>query len=674
MRTATAARAVQDSRARILAAIGDPEDLTLVRTPGNLGDELIYRGTAALLSGHIYRELDVTELCGAGGDTVVLQGGGAFCRAFHELMPRALAVAELRFRRVIVLPASFDAHVPAVRDVLMRSRATVFAREPVSERQLLSLCDVRLAHDCAFFVDYRAWRAAGVGTLNAFRTDPESTGRVPFAPDNDDISLTEADLDAWLERIAAHELVRTDRAHVMIAAALMGRRVEYAPSNYHKVAAIAEYSLPEYPVTPLELPAVREPVRRPRPRPRSNGTPPRVSAVILTHDRGAEALRAIDSLGDNEVSFDVLVVDQDSAPVHAETLRDGSAGLDHVRIRRLDRNLGCAGGRRLGPAATTGELILFLDDDAELTPGSLDALVAELDAHPEAQAVSATVVQSHGVVFHSGGMLHVADGVAEFSLVADGRPVSEPVPPSGAAGWVPGTAALIRRELLEQVPIDDGMAAYFEENEWAMRVRRRFPAAFRRSPLARAIHTSTKVPPAPGFAAKSLAADWLSAHARFYERHGLLLGPSLFQVVPELVDQHGERDLAAARLLMELVLARGSDWLFMEWMNGGLASIIGGRAREVAQQSVLRELQAELATLAGEAERREEELRAAREQAAAARVEQQAATAAVEQQAEILAYLHNRHLTLHAIEHGGWWRLRNRLLAVARLITGKRRG
>ena len=306
--------------------------------------------------------------------------------------------------------------------------------------------------------------------------------------------------------------------------------------------------------------------------------------MILTNDRADAALRAVDSLADNDVGVEVLVVDQDSAPAEAQTLATGCAGLDHVRVRRLERNLGCAGGRRLAPAATTGEFILFLDDDAELTPGSLDALVADLDAHPETQAVSATVIQSHGVVLHSGGTVYVADGVAEFSLVGGDLPASAAVPPSGPAGWVPGTAALIRREVLEQVPVDDEMAVYFEDNDWSLRVTRRWPDAFRRSAEAVAIHTSPKRPPEAGFAARSLAADHLGAHARFFERHRLLLAPSLFEMVPELVDEHGERDIAAARLLMELVLARGSDWAIMEWMNGGLASLLGGRSRVVAHQ------------------------------------------------------------------------------------------
>jgi exopolysaccharide biosynthesis predicted pyruvyltransferase EpsI len=66
---------------------------------------------------------------------------------------------------------------------------------------------------------------------------------------NDDISLTCFGLDHWLWKIAQHAKISTDRAHVMIAATLLGKQVEYYRTNYHKVPAIAEYSSSDFPGT-----------------------------------------------------------------------------------------------------------------------------------------------------------------------------------------------------------------------------------------------------------------------------------------------------------------------------------------------------------------------------------------------------------------------------------------
>ena len=242
-------RRLEASRARLLSAIGAPADLTLIRFPGNIGDQLIHAGTRALLAPFTYREIDVREVRKHEGDTALVSGGGAWCAAF-QMLPSPLPLIEERFRRVIVLPSSFDTGLERVRQVLAQTSALVFARERTSYRMIRGLCRAELAFDCAFYFDYGPYRRRGEGILTAFRTDQESA--FPSVPEgNVDISVTCHGLDDWLRTIAAHELVRTDRAHVTIAAALLGKRVEYLASSYHKVPAIVDYSLSGFPVVRL---------------------------------------------------------------------------------------------------------------------------------------------------------------------------------------------------------------------------------------------------------------------------------------------------------------------------------------------------------------------------------------------------------------------------------------
>jgi len=648
---------IEESRRLILDELGDPADLTVLGGVGNRGDELIYAGVRELLADRIYAEVDLPRLTAASGDTVLISGGGAFCRPYHELMPRALAVAGMRFKRVIVLPSSFDPSEDEVREALMRSGATVFARERQSYQRIVSLCDARLAHDCAFFFDFTPYRGAGAGTLNAFRTDREALpGRRPPS-DNDDISVTAPTLQDWLERIAAHDTIRTDRAHVMIAAALLGKRVEFASSAYHKLDAIAEYALQEHAVTRLADVSPLVPGRVAARPGRRRPTTPRVTAIVLTRDRPALAMGAVDSLQSNEVSLETLIVDNNSAPAAAAALAAGAADRDSVVLRRSDRNLGCAGGRQQAASAAGGEFVLFLDDDAELRPGAVDLLVADLDAHPEAGAVTATVVMADGTFHHSGGWLRVSGGVADFSLIGTGQPITDQLPATGPAGWVPGTAALIRRQVLDQCPIDERMTGYFEDNEWCYRVERVQPGRMRRSLEARAVHHFTpKFGPGIDFTSRSVAVELLRAHARFYERHGVLLGPSLFDLVPELRDASGAPDVIAARLLMELLLAKGTDWTFSEWMNGNLEGLLGGRARRAAQACRLAERDRTIAE--------RDRIIAERDRIIA-------------EQADLVEFLYERHLTLERLLDGGWWKLRLRLLPLLGLywrLRGRGRG
>jgi GT2 family glycosyltransferase/exopolysaccharide biosynthesis predicted pyruvyltransferase EpsI len=642
--TASSLTAIETSRRLILKQLDDPPDLTFVRGVGNRGDDLIWAGTRQLLAEKAYREVDLDGLCATSGHTVLLSGGGAFCRSYHEVMPRALAVADLRFERVIVLPSSFDPSEDDVREALSHTRATIFARERESYERIASLCEAQLAHDCAFFFDFEPYRKPGHGVLNAFRTDRERTVGQVLPEDNEDISVTASSLEQWLETIADHELVRTDRAHVMIAAAMLGKRVEFAPGSYHKIAGIAQYALSDYPVTRLPSSSVSQRRRAldasPPTSTRTGSASARVTAIVLTQDHPEQALKAIDSLRQEAVSLRKIVIDNNSPPRAVEALVEGCAIRENVSIRHLDRNLGSAGGRRLGVEAADSELVLFIDDDAELAPGALDLLVADLDAHPDAAAITATVVFPDGRTQHSGGRMRLSEAVAEFELIGSGKP-PEALPASGPVDWVPQTALLIRRDLLSQYPLNALMATYFEDNEWCYRVNLSRRGSFRRSREARAIHNTTpKNFPGVDFATRSRAVELLYAGALFYEWHGKLfdIGGGLFDLVPGMRDESGKPDLAAARLLMELLLAKGTDWAFMEWMNGDFDSLLANR-RLGAQRAEIVEQERRLAEL---------------EQTVAGKD-------------ELLERLQRRHLTLTAIETGGWWRLHQRLLPVLRV-------
>lgn len=594
---------LQRSRAELLDAIGDELDLTLVLGSGNRGDELIWAGARALLGDRRFREIGVEELAAANGHTALICGSGAFSRHFHELMPHVLAVAELRFERVIVLPSTFDTSVGVVRQALQRTGAVVFARERESHRLIDSFCEARLAHDTSFFFDFAPYWRDGAGELSAFRTDGESAGVHPIPPGNDDISVTEDSMESWLERIAGCASVRTDRAHVMIAAALLGKQVQYVPGDYFKVPAIAEYALGGFPVRRLPAPAaaVREPAKlapvRSEPlvaemRARMSaqaesashdaaGETPSVAAVVVSHNRPDLVLGALHSLlHTSGIDVEVIVVDNDSTAETRRVLAEACAEHPQIKIHPSDRNLGCVGARRVGLGLARAELVLFLDDDAELLPGALEAMVGELSGDRDAQAVSATVVLPDGRISHSGGSFSEFPEMVSFTLIGSNMPFDDPgLPPSGRCDWLAWTALLVRASLFEEFPLDEAMSAYFEDNEWALRVARAKPNSFLRSREALAIHYAEHKPwGLQDFASRARMVPYLAAAAHFYRTHGRLLsvpGMDVFTIMPELTRTNGTLDLAGARLVMELAGTHSAEWVLAEWMSGGLDPVLG---------------------------------------------------------------------------------------------------
>jgi hypothetical protein len=501
--------------AAIRAVIGDCADLTLVRGSGNCAEELCCAGVRSLLSDRRFRELDVDELARAEGRTALLVAGSAFSRAGHDWAPRALAIAERRFERVIVLPGSFELTITAVREGLSRTGATVFARERESYEAIGSLCDARLALDGAFYYDYGPHLREGAGVLDA------SAAASAWNP---------ASLHAWLERIASCALVRTDRVPVMIAGALLGKQVELQPSSAPELEAIVAYALAELPVRRL-------------------AGAPRPTAV---HHHPDARVRVVDGAG--------------------------------------------AGAAELEPADT--EFVMLCEPEAELTPSVLQRLAAELDAHPEALAIAARVVDAAGGARAYGGELREWDGVVEFRAPA----VPAPALPA-ACDWVAHAAVMIRGAALAELPLDPAMGADMVR-EWSYRASRSHPSPFRYCPDAVVVDAGAEPPELPragldaDFRTRCQALAQLEFASRFHARHGLVLA-DVFEVLPTLSGPEGERDVQAAVTLLTLLDALGGDRFLELWARGALDRLLSddvarGAGELDALERVLADTRAEL--------------------------------------------------------------------------------
>jgi glycosyltransferase involved in cell wall biosynthesis len=107
----------------------------------------------------------------------------------------------------------------------------------------------------------------------------------------------------------------------------------------------------------------------------------RVAVVIPTYNDGELAVEAVRSIDEAE-PVEVVVVDDGSTDPAAVAALDGLE-RDGVRVVRQP-NAGLPAARSAGVEATTAPLILPLDADDLLVPGSLGALADQLEAHPDA--------------------------------------------------------------------------------------------------------------------------------------------------------------------------------------------------------------------------------------------------------------------------------------------------
>ena len=202
---------------------------------------------------------------------------------------------------------------------------------------------------------------------------------------------------------------------------------------------------------------------------------PAIGVVVLSYNKRDSLLLALQSIRLGEYSvLTVVVVDNASS--------DGSADAAEARfpdftVIRNTRNLGAAGGRNVGwkylRDTTDCDYLVFLDDDAEVTPEYFSAIVRCFESHPEAGIVAGKaltgpasgVIMSAGidVNLYTGTVGDVGTGELDIGQYEQAREVD-------ACG---GFALAVRGRVFDQLNgIDEQFNPYgWEEVDFCLRAR-----------------------------------------------------------------------------------------------------------------------------------------------------------------------------------------------------------
>jgi len=198
----------------------------------------------------------------------------------------------------------------------------------------------------------------------------------------------------------------------------------------------------------------------------------RVSAVIPTlNGRGLLAACLAALFAGERVPDEIIVVDNGSTDGTIAWLAET---YPRVIVVQCAANLGFASANNVGIHRATGDAIFTLNNDANVTPGALAALVAALDTAGERCGTAmATMVFAHRPeIVANAGIVFSRDGVARE--IGVGEPYDATLPPFPIFGPSAG-AALYRRAALHDVGLfDPAFFLYLEDADlaWRLRLRR----------------------------------------------------------------------------------------------------------------------------------------------------------------------------------------------------------
>lgn len=220
--------------------------------PGNWGDALIRFGTLLFFQDIGLRYTEVKSwkrwawlLPRLRGGTLLFGGGGAWSNYWPYGFK--FVSKQSKYFHSIVLPSTFA-------DSFDIANVIYFCRDEYESKT--NMPDSIFCHDMAFYAeDWIARRRVpspkGIG--NFFRTDREKLPSVTVPKDNVDLSALGnhmTPIESFVDKIAHHQVINTDRLHVAIAASCLGCETNLYPSDYFKSLAIYRSSISKrYPKT-----------------------------------------------------------------------------------------------------------------------------------------------------------------------------------------------------------------------------------------------------------------------------------------------------------------------------------------------------------------------------------------------------------------------------------------
>jgi N-acetylglucosaminyl-diphospho-decaprenol L-rhamnosyltransferase len=194
-----------------------------------------------------------------------------------------------------------------------------------------------------------------------------------------------------------------------------------------------------------------------------------VTVSIVNHESREQVLAALEALAaaPPAARLEVIVVDNASGDGSVEAIR---AAFGDVEVIARETRAGFGANHNLALARAQGRHVLFLNDDAQVRPGAVDALAAHLDAHPEAAVAAPTIVDEAGRRQDSLWPTPTPAMDVRTALRLGRGPTAAG---GGNIGWAMGCALMVRRDAaLALGGFDEGYFMYSEEVDLCVRLAR----------------------------------------------------------------------------------------------------------------------------------------------------------------------------------------------------------
>ena len=219
-------------------------------------------------------------------------------------------------------------------------------------------------------------------------------------------------------------------------------------------------------------------------------TKPLVSFITVNYNQTTLTLELIDSIYKyTKIPFEIIVVDNDSKESPKEEI---DRIYPDVRVIVSGVNRGFAGGNNLGIAASEGQFLFFINNDAVLTEGAVEDILSAFE-NRQVGVVSPLIcyypdATSEVDVIQYAGATNVHPITGRNTIIGEKQQDQSQYCQSKPTFYAHGAAMMVKRTVLEEVGMmSEYYFLYYEELDWCERIRQAgFTILF--YPLAKIYH------------------------------------------------------------------------------------------------------------------------------------------------------------------------------------------
>jgi GT2 family glycosyltransferase len=198
----------------------------------------------------------------------------------------------------------------------------------------------------------------------------------------------------------------------------------------------------------------------------------RVSIISINYNQTrvtCELLQSLRKLTYKDV--EVIVVDNYSPDDPSQTI---TTSFPEVKYIRSEINLGFAGGNNLGIKHSTGDYIMFLNNDTEVDPSFLEPLVELFETNPDAGLASSKILY-----FNSGGVIQYAGSTCINPFTGRNKRIGFMEKDHGQYNSIRetdlghGAAMMVPRKVIDKIGVmPEFFFLYYEEVDWCESIKR----------------------------------------------------------------------------------------------------------------------------------------------------------------------------------------------------------